>query len=173
MTCARKRSTNICIYQKKAVPLHPIWKNLPALWRAAMVESVDTKDLKSFGQWWLCGFKSHSRYSKTKSKTFLVLLFDFFYKFLRIWIFCCIFAAFLMGMIFWGFLWEKSFFDIYDHPSSVILLIPITSNYLNSKKCNGLLLSAFSSVCGQTIFFWHIFCSFIYWKKTVPLHRIS
>ena len=30
-----------------------------------MVESVDTKDLKSFGQKWLCGFKSHSRY-KTK-----------------------------------------------------------------------------------------------------------
>ena len=30
--------------------------------RAAMVESVDTKDLKSFGQKWLCGFKSHSRY---------------------------------------------------------------------------------------------------------------
>ena len=31
--------------------------------RAAMVESVDTKDLKSFGQKWLCGFKSHSRYN--------------------------------------------------------------------------------------------------------------
>ena len=28
-----------------------------------MVESVDTKDLKSFGQKWLCGFKSHSRYN--------------------------------------------------------------------------------------------------------------
>ena len=29
---------------------------------AAMVESVDTKDLKSFGPKRLCGFKSHSRY---------------------------------------------------------------------------------------------------------------
>ena len=29
-----------------------------------MVESVDTKDLKSFGQKWLCGFKSHSRYNR-------------------------------------------------------------------------------------------------------------
>ena len=28
-----------------------------------MVESVDTKDLKSFGQWWLCGFKSHFEYT--------------------------------------------------------------------------------------------------------------
>ena len=33
---------------------------------AAMVESVDTKDLKSFGQWWLCGFKSRSRYWEEK-----------------------------------------------------------------------------------------------------------
>ena len=31
---------------------------------AAMVESVDTKDLKSFGPKRLCGFKSHSRYRK-------------------------------------------------------------------------------------------------------------
>ena len=29
---------------------------------AAMVESVDTRDLKSLDQKWLCGFKSHSRY---------------------------------------------------------------------------------------------------------------
>ena len=29
---------------------------------ARMVESVDTKDLKSFGQWWLCGFKSRFEY---------------------------------------------------------------------------------------------------------------
>ena len=29
-----------------------------------MVESVDTKDLKSFDQKWLCGFKSHSRYKE-------------------------------------------------------------------------------------------------------------
>ena len=37
---------------------------------AAMVESVDTKDLKSFGPKRLCGFKSHSRYCKAeKSKT--------------------------------------------------------------------------------------------------------
>ena len=34
-----------------------------------MVESVDTKDLKSFGQWWLCGFKSRSRYWKGKLKS--------------------------------------------------------------------------------------------------------
>ena len=32
-----------------------------------MVESVDTKDLKSFGQKWLCGFKSHSRYKEMHS----------------------------------------------------------------------------------------------------------
>ena len=31
-----------------------------------MVESVDTKDLKSFGQWWLCGFKSRSRYNRKR-----------------------------------------------------------------------------------------------------------
>ena len=29
-----------------------------------MVESVDTKDLKSFGQKWLCGFKSRFEYAK-------------------------------------------------------------------------------------------------------------
>ena len=33
---------------------------------AAMVESVDTRDLKSLDQKWLCGFKSHSRYDMGK-----------------------------------------------------------------------------------------------------------
>ena len=49
----------ICIIQNNVVTLQPILNN-----RAAMVESVDTKDLKSFGQKWLCGFKSHSRYKR-------------------------------------------------------------------------------------------------------------
>ena len=43
-----------------------------------MVESVDTKDLKSFGQKWLCGFKSHSRYKRRTIMTrrnSLVILF--------------------------------------------------------------------------------------------------
>ena len=43
-----------------------------------MVESVDTKDLKSFGQKWLCGFKSHSRYKRRtimKRRNSLVILF--------------------------------------------------------------------------------------------------
>ncbi len=35
---------------------------LCTVFAAAMVESVDTKDLKSFGPKRLCGFKSHSRY---------------------------------------------------------------------------------------------------------------
>ena len=42
---------------------------------AAMVESVDTKDLKSFGQKWLCGFKSHSRYKADKEEGVTALFF--------------------------------------------------------------------------------------------------
>ena len=42
---------------------------------AAMVESVDTKDLKSFGQKWLCGFKSHSRYKTDKEEGVTALFF--------------------------------------------------------------------------------------------------
>ena len=42
---------------------------------AAMVESVDTKDLKSFGQKWLCGFKSHSRYQTDKEEGVTALFF--------------------------------------------------------------------------------------------------
>ena len=34
------------------------------LFFARMVESVDTRDLKSLGQKWLCGFKSHFEYNK-------------------------------------------------------------------------------------------------------------
>ena len=49
-----------CRCGEKAVPLQSIY--------AAMVESVDTKDLKSFGQKWLCGFKSHSRYETGKEE---------------------------------------------------------------------------------------------------------
>ena len=55
----------------KIIFLHDLFAYLQFLlylctrFRAAMVESVDTKDLKSFGQWWLCGFKSRSRYWKT------------------------------------------------------------------------------------------------------------
>ena len=45
--------------------------------RAAMVESVDTKDLKSFGQWWLCGFKSRSRYWKKRQNLIELLKWDF------------------------------------------------------------------------------------------------
>ncbi len=56
-----------------------IWKKyttFAALLRkqAVMVESVDTKDLKSFGQKWLCGFKSHSRYKRGRSDVFSFLL---------------------------------------------------------------------------------------------------
>ena len=40
-----------------------------------MVESVDTKDLKSFGQKWLCGFKSHSRYQTDKEEGVTALFF--------------------------------------------------------------------------------------------------
>ena len=40
-----------------------------------MVESVDTKDLKSFGQKWLCGFKSHSRYQREYIKEGICSLF--------------------------------------------------------------------------------------------------
>ena len=39
---------------------------LCTVFAAAMVESVDTKDLKSFGPKRLCGFKSHSRYQGLK-----------------------------------------------------------------------------------------------------------
>ena len=41
---------------------------LCAVFTAAMVESVDTKDLKSFGPKRLCGFKSPSRYCKRKNR---------------------------------------------------------------------------------------------------------
>ena len=42
---------------------------------AAMVESVDTRDLKSLDQKWLCGFKSHSRYDTGKPMHIGVALF--------------------------------------------------------------------------------------------------
>ena len=42
----------------------PHWWATSSYEAARMVESVDTKDLKSFGQWWLCGFKSRFEYSK-------------------------------------------------------------------------------------------------------------
>ena len=46
---------------------------------AAMVELVDTRDLKSLGQKWLCGFESRSRhiYLKTfhyEKKSYLIVL---------------------------------------------------------------------------------------------------
>ena len=46
---------------------------------AAMVELVDTRDLKSLGQKWLCGFESRSRHflSKTfhyEKKSYLILI---------------------------------------------------------------------------------------------------
>ena len=49
------------IFVKKFANLNKI-SYLCAVFDAAMVESVDTKDLKSFGPKRLCGFKSHSRY---------------------------------------------------------------------------------------------------------------
>ncbi len=36
---------------------------------AAMVELVDTRDLKSLGQKWLCGFESRSRHITLKMYT--------------------------------------------------------------------------------------------------------
>ena len=58
-------STKICTIQNNVVILQPILRVC-----AAMVESVDTKDLKSFGQKWLCGFKSHSRYKASVRRDF-------------------------------------------------------------------------------------------------------
>lgn len=49
------------IFAKKFAKFNKL-SYLCTVFDAAMVESVDTKDLKSFGPKRLCGFKSHSRY---------------------------------------------------------------------------------------------------------------
>ena len=47
----------------------PRQKQLERYDDAAMVELVDTRDLKSLGQKWLCGFESRSRHITLKMYT--------------------------------------------------------------------------------------------------------
>ena len=41
----------------------PVFRSNSYVYHAAMVELVDTRDLKSLDQKWLCGFESRSRHS--------------------------------------------------------------------------------------------------------------
>ena len=95
---------------------------------ARMVESVDTKDLKSFGQKWLCGFKSHSRYfseffcriRRGVEEWFFPLLvcLPCWYgnlclkmSYLHVWGLCCVFLISRMGV--YGFICslKNTFFE--------------------------------------------------------------
>ncbi len=51
------------MFGQNILSLHPlVGKHLSTDITAAMVELVDTRDLKSLGQEWPCGFESRSRH---------------------------------------------------------------------------------------------------------------